>query len=64
MILIKLNRGVLQECQKKELKIHITFLPKLIDKYQFRRVGLRGICLKQDDVSFLHKKVLIYIYFL
>ena len=35
----------------------ITFSQKLIDNYQFKvRVGYKGICLKQDSVSFLHKK--------
>ena len=35
----------------------ITFSQNLIDNYQFEsRVGYKGICLKQDSVSFLHKK--------
>ena len=29
----------------------------MIDNYQLSRVGLKGIYLKQDSVSFLHKKV-------
>ena len=44
----KLNSGVLQECHKKVLKIHIlpdiTFAPNLIGDYQFSRVGFKGTC--------------------
>ena len=36
----------------------INFSPKIIDKYKFSsRVEFKGICLKQDSASFLHKKV-------
>ena len=45
--MIKLNRGNLQECQKKVLKTHIlqtlVLLQKLIDVHQFRNVQFKGI---------------------
>ena len=56
----KLNRGVIQECYKKKknlLTSEFTFTPKLIDDYQFSKVDFKGIFLKQDNMSFLHKKV-------
>ena len=58
--MIKLNRGVLQECISIK-NLHTsdtTFVPELIDNYQFSRVKFKGICLKQDSVSFLHKTVI------
>ena len=47
IILQKLNRWNLRECQKKVL----------IDKFdRFGRLKFKEIFLKQDSVSFLHKK--------
>ena len=36
----------------------ISVAPKLIGDYQFKKVKFKGIYLKQDSVSFLHKIVL------
>ena len=33
---------------------HISFAPKLISDYQFKKVEFRGTCLKKDSASFLH----------
>ena len=40
----------------------IRFAPKLIGNYQFKKVELKGICLKQESVSLLHKNIVnVYI---
>ena len=68
--MIKLNCEVLQECYEKVLKIWIlqtsdtTSAPELIENYQFSRAKFKGIRLKQDSVSFLHKNVVnLYIFY-
>ena len=52
--------GDLQECHKKVLKIHILQALILLQR-QFSIINqkseIRRICLKQDNVSFLYKKV-------
>ena len=40
-----------------------TLSPKLIGDYQFKYLELKRTCLKQDSVSFLHKKYDKLIYF-
>ena len=40
-----------------------TLSPKLIGDYQFKYLELKRTCLKQDSVSFLHKKYGKLIYF-
>ena len=55
--IVKLNHGCLQESQKKVLKIDISFTPKLIGDYQFKKVEFKGICSKQNSMYFLHKNV-------
>ena len=38
--------------------IKITFSPELIDRFtRFFRMKFKGICLKQDSASFLHKNI-------
>ena len=46
-----------QENIKNSHTSDTTFSPKLYNKYTFDRVEFKGICLRQDSVSFLHKKV-------
>lgn len=49
-----LNCGVLQECQKQALKIHLKVL---LIKFQFVTLKFKGIYLKSGSVSFIHKTV-------
>ena len=51
------STGVSQERTKNLQTSDTTFAPKLIFKYRFYRMEFKGICLKQDTVSFLHKNV-------
>ena len=37
--------------------LDICFAPKLIGDYQFKNMEFKGICLKQDSFSFLHKNI-------
>ena len=53
-----------QESIKNLHTSYIVSVPKLIGDYQFKKVEFIGICLKQDFVSFLHKNVFEFIYFL
>ena len=46
-----------EECIENPQTSDISFAPKLIGDYQFQKVGFKGICLKQDSVSFLHRNV-------
>ena len=50
VVTIKLNRGNLQECHKKVLKIFhtpdITFVPKLIGDYHLKKKKFNEISLK------------------
>ena len=46
-----------QESIKNPHTSNITFAPELIYDFQLSLVKLKGIYLKQDSVSFLHKKV-------
>ena len=58
VVIVQWNCGNLQECNTKVLKIRkLNFALKLIGNYQFKEVQFKGICLKQDSVSFPHKKV-------
>ena len=50
--------GMLQESIKNLNISDINFFPKIIGDHKFNsRVGLKEICLKQENVSFLHKNV-------
>ena len=44
-----------EECIDNPQTSDISFAPKLIGDYQFQKVEFKGICLKQDSVSFLHR---------
>ena len=46
-----------QESIKNPHTSDTTFAPKLNDKYKFGEEEFKGICLKQDSISFLSKKV-------
>ena len=37
---------------------NIAFAPELNEDYQFNRMKFKWICLKQDNVYFLHKKII------
>ena len=50
-----------QESIKNPHTSDVNFALKTIWDYQIRKVKFRGICFKQDTVSFLHKKV-VYLY--
>ena len=52
-----ISTGISKESIKNLHISDITFLPELIDTYQLSRVKFKGICLEQDSVSFLHKKI-------
>ena len=41
----------------------INFAPKLIGDYQFKKAEFKRICLKQENVFFLHKSIVKFIYF-
>ena len=46
------------------MTLGISFAPKLIGGYQFKKVEFKRICLKQGNASFLHKNVVnLFIYF-
>ena len=49
--------GMSQESIKNSQTSDISFAPKLIGDYQFKKVELKAICLRQDSVSFLQKNV-------
>ena len=54
---------MLQESIKNSHTSDTTFAPKLVGKYRFNTMKFKGILLKQDSVSFLHKKVVnLYIF--
>ena len=63
MLTVKLNSRNLQGYQKKALKI-AYFRHKFCSKVeiQFQKIEFKGICLKQDSVSFLHKNAVNYIF--
>ena len=46
-----------QESIKNMHTLDINFTPSLIGDYQFQKLDFTGICLNQDSVPFLHKKV-------
>ena len=46
-----------EECIENPQTSDISFAPKLIGDYQFQKVEFKGICLKQDSVSFLHRNI-------
>ena len=46
-----------EECVENPQTSDISFAPKLIGDYQFQKVEFKGICLKQDSVSFLHRNI-------
>ena len=48
---------MLQERIKNPHTSDISFTPKLIGDYQFKKVEFKGICSKQNSVSFLHKNL-------
>ena len=45
------------ESIKNPTTSHISFAWNLIGDYQFKKLEFKGICLKEDSVSFLHKNV-------
>ena len=59
-MIYKKSRGVLQKYHKKDYK-YAQFkhycCSKVTADHQFNRVKFKGIALKEDSVSFLHKEV-------
>ena len=52
----------ISEAKIKNASPDITFSLNYIGNFQFGKVKFKGICLKQDSESFLHKNKLIYIF--
>ena len=57
------STGMLQENINNPHISDINFAPKLIGDYQFKKVEFKRICLKQENVFFLHKSIVKFIYF-
>ena len=55
--MVKLVHCNLKKCDEKVLHLHlqyISFKPEINYTYDQGRIEFKGICLKQDSVSFLH----------
>ena len=58
---VELNRGSVERSEgriKNSLILDVNLASKIISEYyNFREAKFRGICLKQESVSFLHKNI-------
>ena len=58
-MIYKKSRRALQKFHRKIINMHtsnITVAAKVTADHQFNRVKFKGIALKEDSVSFLHKE--------
>ena len=58
--MVKLVHGSQNECQKKILQLHLQqtcFDSEIFYDYGTGKVTFKGICLKQDRVSFTHRNI-------